>query len=620
VIVWDAGADWDENIGTLDVVIKHAVNSELFGIGAGVVDTRGATLPDEDFDEDGQDNSVDLDDDNDGWNDDYELTTLMTDPFNPLDPVVVDDNATFDSELHGGWPGDPEISDPDADGSKEHPFDAIQKAIDVASHGMTVLVLDGAYQGVGNRDIRPNGKEIVIKSLNGMDNTTIDENYFSGFICDAGETTNTVIQGFEINSWFPFVGEPGIFCDGSSPLIKECRMYLCGDAGIRLKNSSAVIMDSEFIENEVGVVVEDGGSPTFDSCRIRLNRNRGLDLRGGFTLVQNCVIADNIATNFQADTLGVKYETGAGAFVSPTATASFNHCTIAGNLAEKWGGGMDLQGATKVRNTIVFNNLCNTEARYAGINFGSPKDIQYCCLQDSYDDYPGVGNIITDPNLNTNNTEYIKYYGGSGLFPSYALQAGSSAIDAGTLTYGLSEDIDGEARPSDGNGSPSIMDFDMGAYEYVGSTLDSDSDGLSDADETIRGTGVNDPDSDDDGLLDGAEVNPHGSNPLSADSDGDGFGDAWEVARGSSPTTDDSDVVAYITANTETFGLYPSNVVLDVALGESLIEISGGNAVLDLQLETSEDLLVWTNAGDAVEWTLPVDADKQFLRVRSSTP
>ena len=75
--------------------------------------------------------------------------------------------------------------------------------------------------------------------------------------------------------------------------------------------------------------------------------------------------------------------------------------------------------------------------------------------------------------------------------------------------------------------------------------------------------------------------------------------------------------IDYITANGSGFNLYPSNVVLDVAMGQILLGTTGGNATLTLQLEESGDLVTWTNAGDAVEWIWPGDGDKQFFRVRS---
>lgn len=59
--------------------------------------------------------------------------------------------------------------------------------------------------------------------------------------------------------------------------------------------------------------------------------------------------------------------------------------------------------------------------------------------------------------------------------------------------------------------------------------VDTDSDGLSDTDETALGTDPNNGDSDGDGVPDGREVNALGSNPLDTDTDSDGLTDALEV-------------------------------------------------------------------------------------------
>jgi CSLREA domain-containing protein len=71
---------------------------------------------------------------------------------------------------------------------------------------------------------------------------------------------------------------------------------------------------------------------------------------------------------------------------------------------------------------------------------------------------------------------------------------------------------------------------------------DSDDDGLSDGDEiNVYGTDPLDPDTDDDGLDDGAEVLELGTDPLDADSDDDGLDDGLEVAAGADPLNPDSD-------------------------------------------------------------------------------
>ncbi len=67
------------------------------------------------------------------------------------------------------------------------------------------------------------------------------------------------------------------------------------------------------------------------------------------------------------------------------------------------------------------------------------------------------------------------------------------------------------------------------------STLDSDHDGLTDAEEAQLGTNPNDPDSDHDGLFDREAVNVYGTDPLNPDTDGDGYLDGAEVKSGYNP-------------------------------------------------------------------------------------
>ena len=64
----------------------------------------------------------------------------------------------------------------------------IQEMIDQASEGDTVLIPDGTYTGVGNKDLDFNGKNIVLKSLNGPELVVIDcEGEGRGFYFHSGE-------------------------------------------------------------------------------------------------------------------------------------------------------------------------------------------------------------------------------------------------------------------------------------------------------------------------------------------------------------------------------------------------------------------------------------------------
>ncbi len=59
--------------------------------------------------------------------------------------------------------------------------------------------------------------------------------------------------------------------------------------------------------------------------------------------------------------------------------------------------------------------------------------------------------------------------------------------------------------------------------------VDTDGDGLTDAQEVQLGTNPNNPDTDGDGLTDGDEVNKYHTDPLISDTDGDGLSDGDEV-------------------------------------------------------------------------------------------
>ena len=123
-------------------------------------------------------------------------------------------------------------------------------------------------------------------------------------------------------------------------------------------------------------------------------------------------------------------------------------------------------------------------------------------------------------------------------------------------------------------------------------------------------------DGDGDGLTDYLET-IHGTDPHKGDTDGDHFGDGFEVANGYNPTNSHNAMVDFIRNNGGTFGLYESNVVVDVAVGQMALETSGGMADLSLQLMKSDDLATWTNAAPPVEWSIPVETNQQFFRVRA---
>ncbi|VGO14954.1 Thermophilic serine proteinase [Pontiella desulfatans] len=227
-------------------------------------------------------NPFEADTDGDGFLDPEEraLGTMAT---NRFDPVVVDDNAPFDSWMYGGQPFDPLLSDTNENGSLEHPFDAIQEAINVASNGFTVLVREGRYLGFGNRDINPGGLELRIMAENQADpsKTLIKtKGLGAGFIFDGGQTTNMVLAGFSI--WSSLLGSDcsngdcgekhGIICtDASSPLITNCVVEYCRDDGIYCDFNSSPVLSNVTVRSIYeghGIYAKNGSTPSVLSCTI----------------------------------------------------------------------------------------------------------------------------------------------------------------------------------------------------------------------------------------------------------------------------------------------------------------------------------------------------------------
>lgn len=79
------------------------------------------------------------------------------------------------------------------------------------------------------------------------------------------------------------------------------------------------------------------------------------------------------------------------------------------------------------------------------------------------------------------------------------------------------------------------VETDDTTVDEVVEDIDSDGDGLTDAEEIEVGTDVKSTDTDKDGLGDREEVQVYGTDPLDADSDGDGFLDGQEVSGGYNP-------------------------------------------------------------------------------------
>jgi len=103
---------------------------------------------------------------------------------------------------------------------------------------------------------------------------------------------------------------------------------------------------------------------------------------------------------------------------------------------------------------------------------------------------------------------------------------------------------DGKDTDDDNDGMPDSWEIsnNLNPLDSSDASMDSDSDGLTNLQEYEAGSNPGNPDTDTDGLMDGAEVNIYGTDPTDADTDNDGLTDGAEVnTYGTDPTDADTD-------------------------------------------------------------------------------
>ncbi|MDA7929951.1 hypothetical protein N9B63_03825 [Akkermansiaceae bacterium] len=143
--------------------------------------------------------------------------------------------------------------------------------------------------------------------------------------------------------------------------------------------------------------------------------------------------------------------------------------------------------------------------------------------------------------------------------------------------------------------------------------LDEDSDGLTNLEEFQEGTIPNDDDTDDDGLLDGEEVETEGTDPLKMDTDDDGLTDFEELnTTNTLPLDDDSDSDGITDGYETQFAFLDPNAPGDAALDEDSDTLTN---LEEFQIGTAPDNGD-TDGDDLTDGeevnttnTLPLDAD-----------
>jgi hypothetical protein len=168
------------------------------------------------------------------------------------DTIHVDDDASDDP-----GPGDPRISDPREDGSREHPLDGIQEAIDVAANGTTIFVHRGTYREC----IDFLGKHIELTGFDPEDANAAGWPVITGDSGPAvsftrGERQDCILAGIVVTGGTGRLAG-AVRCVGSSPTITNCliagnRATDSDGATIYCKDSNAVFVNCTIADNRAG--------------------------------------------------------------------------------------------------------------------------------------------------------------------------------------------------------------------------------------------------------------------------------------------------------------------------------------------------------------------------------
>jgi len=237
-----------------------------------------------------------------------------------------------------------------ADGNGDAP--TVQAAIDSCTHGDTVVVREGTYTGIGNRDLDPKGRRILLTSAAGPQSTIIDcqgseAQPRRGIIFQHGEGAWCVIDGLTIRGGYGpvFSGSPsggGMLFSNSSPTVKNC--IIAGNAditggGVFAINSRPRLINCTFV----------GNTALYGAAVFSFN--------GSHLTLENCILADH-----QEGEVVSCYE---------ASDASLTCSDVYGNAAGDWVG--CLAGQEGIAGNFSLDPLfCNVAAGDFGLRSASP--------------------------------------------------------------------------------------------------------------------------------------------------------------------------------------------------------------------------------------------------------
>jgi parallel beta-helix repeat protein len=372
-------------------------------------------------------------------------------------------------------------------------YATIQAAVNASVDGDTVLVAPGTY----TQRFDYNGKSISVQSASGAASTILDGGRGGTVVTmQSAPGKRPVLRGFTIRNGYG-LGEgngkgAAVHTGYGEAVIEQNRITgnqvcfaavnavnsaatirnnvisgntaICtggpGGGGILLSAPGPALIANNTITGNVsassGGGIEVAGSEAVVVSGNTISGNRGgsgggIDISGSPTVVNN-IIVGNTATAYGSAISWMTSDSDRGPLVVNN--------TMAGNTGMSTVNADGFDAAARLTNNLIVGSGPSPVVRCGDFNDLNPPVITYNDVV-STDGGPRYGGICTERTGTAGNISAAPLWRATG---DYHLAAGSPGIDAGTGTGAPATDVDGDARPLDGNGDGTAV-LDMGADE-----------------------------------------------------------------------------------------------------------------------------------------------------------
>jgi hypothetical protein len=340
-------------------------------------------------------------------------------------------------------------------GTASAPFRTIQKGVNVAQPGDTILVMNGLYEPTGCSSAESgfavtinkagtSGARITLKSENKRGAVLDAKSLCHSYINFGSSAAFWTIQDFEIKNGY----HGGIWSNSGADNV-IIKGNLIHDIGRHYYDS---------ILGQPGIYTDAGGvNWTFDGNEFyNIGRTGSADTykfhdHALYLHSQNTLVTNNIfrisgpATGNFIDGWGVHTAASfAGTIANNTFYGSLPYLNKEGQIM-LW----DVNGAVNIQNNIFYNPRGTAITTYDW----RPTS---CFISNNivYGATMGVSSLCTESNNTTTDPKFVN------VSSDFHLQSSSPAINAGIVVSGIPIDIDGTLRPQGSS-------FEIGAYEFI---------------------------------------------------------------------------------------------------------------------------------------------------------